>query len=311
MKNIKRLCILLVAVFSVSVTFGQQITDLRINELLIKNEKNFIDEYGRHTPWVEIFNTSYNTVNIAGCYLTDDTTGLAAGNGNPNWYRIPSTDVKTQIPQRGHIVFYLDNSALYGTFHTNFDPNESKNNYVALISSNAKTLIHIFPYPASLRNSDKSFGAIVDGEPELGYLDYFTPGSTNKVDMDVTKSEKLMKSDPFGVGLAVISMAVVFSALVLIYIMLKVFGIFNRKKQKMNAAAQQATATSTSTPKPELVKDEESITGQEIAAIATALHLHLNSFHDEESEIITIETQSAVYSPWSQKHLTIKRVQRR
>lgn len=310
MKNIKRLCILLVAVFSVSVTFGQQITDLRINELLIKNEKNFIDEYGRHTPWVEIFNTSYNTVNIAGCYLTDDTTGLAAGNGNPKWYRIPSTDVKTQIPQRGHIIFYLDNSALYGTFHTNFDPSESKNNYVALISSNAKTLIHIFHYPASLRTSDSSFGSIVDGESELGYLEYFTPGSTNKVDMDVTKSEKLMKSDPFGIGLAVISMAVVFSALVLIYIMLKVFGIVNRRRQKKNAATQQTAAT-TATVAPEPDKDEESITGQEIAAIATALHLHLNSFHDEESEIITIETQSAVYSPWSQKHLTIKRVQRR
>lgn len=310
MKNIKRLCILLVAVFSVSVTFGQQITDLRINELLIKNEKNFIDEYGRHTPWVEIFNTSYNTVNIAGCYLTDDTTGLAAGNGNPKWYRIPSTDVKTQIPQRGHIIFYLDNSALYGTFHTNFDPSESKNNYVALISSNAKTLIHIFHYPASLRTSDSSFGSIVDGESELGYLEYFTPGSTNKVDMDVTKSEKLMKSDPFGIGLAVISMAVVFSALVLIYIMLKVFGIVNRRRQKKNAATQQTAAT-TATVAPEPDKDEESITGQEIAAIATALHFHLNSFHDEESEIITIETQSAVYSPWSQKHLTIKRVQRR
>lgn len=310
MKNIKRLCILLVAVFSVSVTFGQQITDLRINELLIKNEKNFIDEYGRHTPWVEIFNTSYNTVNIAGCYLTDDTTGLAAGNGNPKWYRIPSTDVKTQIPQRGHIIFYLDNSALYGTFHTNFDPRESKNNYVALISSNAKTLIHIFHYPASLRTSDSSFGSIVDGESELGYLEYFTPGSTNKVDMDVTKSEKLMKSDPFGIGLAVISMAVVFSALVLIYIMLKVFGIVNRRRQKKNAATQQTVAT-TAPVAPEPDKDEESITGQEIAAIATALHLHLNSFHDEESEIITIETQSAVYSPWSQKHLTIKRVQRR
>ena len=242
--------------------------------------------------------------------MTDDTTGLAAGNGNPKWYRIPSTDVKTQIPQRGHIVFYLDNSALYGTFHTNFDPSESKNNYVALISSNAKTLIHIFHYPASLRTSDNSFGSIVDGESELGYLDYFTPGSTNKVDMDVTKSEKLMKSDPFGIGLAVISMAVVFSALVLIYIMLKVFGIVNRRRQKKNAATQQTAAT-TAPVAPDPDKDEESITGQEIAAIATALHLHLNSFHDEESEIITIETQSAVYSPWSQKHLTIKRVQRR
>lgn len=309
MKNMKRLSVLLIALFSVSLSFGQQITDLRINEMLIKNEKNFIDEYGRHTPWVEIFNTSYNSVNVAGCFLTDDTTGLAAGDGNPNWYRIPSGDVKTLIPQRGHLIFYLDNSALYGTFHTNFDPTESKNNYVALISSNAKTLIHIFHYPASLRTSDKSYGSLADGESEMGYLEYFTPGSTNKVEMDVTKSEKLMRDDPYGIGMAVISMAVVFSALILIYLMLKVFGLVNRKKQK--TAAKAAAPAPVAAAAPAADKKEESITGQEIAAIATALHLHLNSFHDEESEVITIETQDAVYSPWAQKHLTIKRVQRR
>ena len=67
--------------------------DLRLNEMMIKNVDNYADEYGRHVPWVEIFNTAYNTVNITGCYLTDDTTGLANASKKggvipAHWYRI-------------------------------------------------------------------------------------------------------------------------------------------------------------------------------------------------------------------------------
>lgn len=312
------LCVFLIGSMSV---FGQQVSDLRINELLIKNDTNFVDEYGRHVPWVEIFNTAYNSVNVAGCFLTDDTTGLSVGDYS-NWYRIPTTDPTTLIPQRSSIIFYLDNSPLYGTYHTNFDPQESKNHYIALISSNGKTLIDIFHYPASLVNTPQSYGCYDDGIAQIqdkdgkwisniGMLDYFTPGSTNKVDIGATKSEKLQKSDPYGIGLAVISISVVFAALILIYFMLKIFGHYANKAEKKNKAAQaSATPVATATATND-TKEDESATGEEIAAVAMALHLFLNSQHDEESEIITIDNPSKPYSPWSQKNLVMKRVQRR
>jgi len=53
------------------------------------------------------------------------------------------------------------------------------------------------------------------------------------------------------------------------------------------------------------------ILNEEIAAVATALHLYFNDVHDIESEIITIETPSARYSPWAQKHLVMKKIQRK
>ena len=49
---------------------------------------------------------------------------------------------------------------------------------------------------------------------------------------------------------------------------------------------------------------------EEAATIAMALHLHLNSYRDEESEIITLNMPSARYSPWSLKSLSMKRVAR-
>ncbi|MEG2070166.1 MAG: OadG family transporter subunit [Bacteroidales bacterium] len=316
MKKRNKLFLLVAMMFCLPL-FGQQISDLRLNEILINNDSNFVDEYGRHEPWIEIFNTSYNSVNVAACFLTDDTTGLASGDGNPNWYRIPQGDPKTLIPQRSYLIFFLDNTPLYGTFHTNFDPRESKNNYVALISSNGKTLIDMIHYPAALREARQSFGYREDGvktiEDENGkvvsnlvVLEYFTPGSTNKVKLDATKSEKLKISDPFGWGLALISMAVVFSALILIYIMLKIFGYVSIRSKAKKAAQVQAA-----TPVEKNEIDNEDLNGEELAAITMALHLHFNSLHDEESEVITIETPSAHYSPWSQKSLIMKRVQRK
>ena len=49
---------------------------------------------------------------------------------------------------------------------------------------------------------------------------------------------------------------------------------------------------------------------KEIAAITAALHLHFNSMHDEESEVITIHMPSAHYSPWAQKELVMKKAPR-
>jgi len=53
------------------------------------------------------------------------------------------------------------------------------------------------------------------------------------------------------------------------------------------------------------------LSSEKVAAITMALHLYLNAYRDEESEVITIDMPSAHYSPWAQKHLVMKRVVRR
>ena len=315
--KILALCIVLLGSTSL---FGQQVTDLRLNEMLIVNDSNYVDEYGRHVPWIEIFNTSYNQVNIAGCYLTDDTTGLSVGDAS-NWYRIPTTDPTTWIPQRSSKVFFLDNSPLYGTYHTNIDPNTSTTHYVALINSNGKTLIDIFVYPEELLTSTQSYGCLEDGistkvengkkVKNMGMLPYATPGSVNKVQVGATKSEHLQKSDPHGIGLAIISISVVFAALIMIFIMLKLFGYAATRRDRKAKKEQATTTASAAAPEADIPANEVGPTGEELAAITMALHLFFNSQHDEESEVITIDMPSKHYSPWSQKNLVMKRVVRR
>lgn len=318
--NIKqRILTLCIVLCSSMALFGQQVTDLRLNEMLIVNDSNYVDEYGRHVAWIEIFNTSYNQVNIAGCYLTDDTTGLAAGDAS-KWYRIPTTDPTTWIPQRSSKVFFLDNSPLYGTYHTNIDPNTSTTRYIALINSNGKTLIDLFVYPEALLTSTQSYGCYDDGIStkvengkkikNMGMLPYATPGSVNKVQMGATKSEHLQKSDPHGIGLAVISISVVFAALIMIYLMLKLFGYTATRKDR-KAKKEQVTFSPSTASATDMAANAVGPSGEELAAITMALHMYLNSMHDEESEVITIDMPSKHYSPWSQKNLVMKRVERR
>lgn len=305
---------MLAALLITASTFGQSVRDLRFNEILINNKDNFDDEYGRHVPWVEIFNTAYNSVNLAGCYLTDDTTGFAAGKKKggvepKHWYRIPKTDIKTNMAQRTYIVFFLDAQPLYGTFHVNFDPRTSKTNYIALISADGKDLIDLMYYPKEdLLDTTLSYGLMEDGiTGNAGFLDQFTPGSSNETQAKVSKQERLKRDDPYGIGLAIISMSVVFTALILIFVMLKLFGWSSKKLAQKNAKKTETPVVANVANVDGEKQEDEQLTGEEAAAIATALHLHFNSMHDEESEVITINMPSKHYSPWAQKELTMKR----
>ena len=327
MKSIYKYIFTVVALFAVTASFGQSVHDLRLNEMMIKNEDNYADEYGRHVPWVEIFNTAYNTVNITGCYLTDDTTGLAkagqkGGEIPTRWYRIP-TDQKMYMPQRSFLIFYLDNSPLYGPYHANFNPAESKTHYIALISANGKELLDIVEYPVELRDTARTFGYVKDGvrDPkafkqgkreagELDYLGEFTPASSNETGEKISKQDKLKRDDPYGIGMAIISMAVVFTALIMIYIMLKIFNYVTRRATQKSKAQEQAV-TPAKAMASKAGEEDDTVDGPTCAAIGTALHLHFGSMHDEESEVITINMPSKHYSPWAQKELTMKRNPRR
>ena len=227
------------------------------------------------------------------------------------------------MPQRSFLIFYLDDSPLYGPYHASFSPEKSKTHYIALISSNGKELLDLVEYPVELRDTSRTYGYLQDGvrDPkafkqgkrqngELDYLGEFTPAASNETGAKISKQDKLKRDDPYGIGMAIISMAVVFTALIMIYIMLKIFNYVSRRSTQKSKAKTAATPAAAMAAKAGDEKDDI-VDGPTCAAIGTALHLHFGSMHDEESEIITINMPSKHYSPWAQKELTMKRNPRR
>ena len=283
---------------------AQSGTSLRINEVLVVNDQNYQDDYGLHNAWIEIFNTSFASVNLEGCFLTNDKN-------NPTKYPIPKGDVLTLIKPRQHALFWADGMPNRGTFHVNFTLDPNKENYIALYDSNGKTLIDEVTIPAGqladrsyAREKDGSANWVVKGEGEHSYV---TP-STNNMTIDKNpKIENFKKHDSIGIGMAIIAMSVVFIGLVLLYLSFKAVGNVAVRLGKKNA--MKATGITDKTEAKE--KNLGSHTGEETAAIAMALHEYLNDAHDVEDMILTINKVKRTYSPWSSKIYTLRQTPKR
>ncbi len=100
--------------------------------------------------------------------------------------------------------------------------------------------------------------------------------------------------DTLAVMITILGYVVVFIALALlvfVFVRIKrVQDFFVLKKWKRTKGGEAETMT---------VKPEA--TGDENAAICTALYLFFNEMHDEEKYVMTIRKVSRAYSPWSSK----------
>lgn len=293
-KSIKHIVFGIVTlVFVVATGFSaksQNAVTLRLNEILVHNDSNAVDDFGKHSAWIEIFNSSYNTVNIGGCYLTDDLN-------NPTKYWIPTGDPVTKIPARNYIVFWADNHPTRGIFHLNFDLSEGRT--IAIFDANGKTLIDKIEIPAG-QKPDVTYGRPSNDSNEWVFLEKSTPGANNDYTKKKSAGESFVELDPYGIGMTMIAMFVVFSALAILFIIYKNMGRYFIRK-----AAPKAKAISDESKQ---VHEDAEMSGEVNAAIAMALHLYQSEMHDYENTVLTIQKVSRTYSPWSSKIYTLRKI---
>ena len=114
------------------------------------------------------------------------------------------------------------------------------------------------------------------------------------------KSKFFVENDPLGLILTLISLAIVFLSLTLIYLFFHNFGKqFNRFAERKKLIKEGK--------EDEALKIELSHSGELNAAIALALYLYHSQIHDIESFKITINKVSRNYSPWSSKIYGLRR----
>ena len=276
-------------------------TKILINEVLMSNETNYQDDYGMHSAWVELFNKSYGSYNVAAHLLKySDTPGDTAV------YFIPKGDVLTLIQPRQHTLFWADNQPNRGTFHVNFLLNPEKEVWIGIYDSGNKLLNQI-TVPANTLQADQSYARVVDGENEwevrgAGTEKYVTP-STNNFTLDKNvKMEKFQTQDSVGIGMAISAMAVVFSGLLLLYIIFRTIG-------KISAWWALRTASKAKGLNEEETKEaiaKGSTPGEVFAAIAMAMHEMQEDVHDVEDTILTIHQIERRYSPWNSKIYSLR-----
>lgn len=278
-------------------------TKLVLNEILVSNENNFQDDYGMQSAWIEIFNRSYSSANLAGCYLK-----YSSQPGDTATYFIPKGDVLTLVRPRQHALFWADGEPRRGTFHTNFTLDPEKENWVGLYDSGRKLLDQITISAYALQ-ANHSYARVSDASDEWEVKDdsaekYVTPSTNNKTIEGNAKMEKFEEHDSIGIGMSISAMTVVFFGLILLYVSFKIIG-----KASVNLSKRNAMKAKGITDKQE-AKEKKlgEAPGEIFAAIAMAMYEMQSDVHDVEDTVLTITRVKRSYSPWSSKIYTLREI---
>lgn len=290
----------------------------KINEVYIadpeaETAEGYRDEYGDCTSWIEILNDSYTTRDIRSCFLTNNRQVLDKSLDAPQRMEmmslIPKGDARTSLTAKQRITFFADGHVNRGTLHANFTLTPGVDNFIALYDGNGVRLLDSITIPASLKAGHSYARHLVlkDGEYVSEWVevsgDEITPNSTNIVkNTSDDKVQEFKKNDPYGIAMTVISMAIVFVCLILLYVFFRVFGWALSYITKLSRATAIRKIHEQATKVVVMAIDGTETKGIEMenyaAVIALALHEYSGNMHDVESDVITIQRE---HTSWAEK----------
>ena len=308
MKKIVILSGLLLVMASLPV-MAQMDASIKLNEVMTNNENSLIDEYGARHAWVEIANISHSTYNIRGMYVTTDRSVLDKKMSVPErvsrMSKIPNGDVRTNLSGQQLIVFQLGSQPAQGSLHLSVPVSVSEPTWVALYNGNATQLIDSVTVPVLVAN--QSFARIANNgnaaDWEVKSADRVTPGIQNQTVVSESKVEKFKREDPYGFGMALMAMSIVFSCLALLWLTFTLFGMLMRhaetaRKVVNHQPIKPITKTVEKTMEVGhktgvILKEGFDTKGIDrevyMAVIGLALRQYEDDIHDVESGVITIK----------------------
>ena len=288
---------------------AQMDASIKLNEVMTSNSTSLQDEYGQHKAWLEIENISHSTYNIRGMYITTDRSVLDRNMSVPERIKrmsiIPNGDERTNLSGRQHLVLFLNSKPHLGTLHLYVNVDATKPVWVALYNGNATQLIDSVTIP--VMEADQSFARIANNgnaqDWEVKSADRVTPGISNVTTVSESKIEKFKREDPYGFGMALMAMGIVFFCLALLWITFTLFGMLMRHMDTAKKVAQhQPIKPITKTVEKTIevghktgviLKEGLDTKGIDrevyMAVIGLALRQYEDDIHDVESGVITIK----------------------
>ena len=307
--EIKKILLGSLIVLTSQAMMAQMDASIKLNEVMTRNESSLIDEYGARNAWVEIANISHSTYNIRGMYLTTDRSVLDKKMSVPErvsrMSQIPNGDIRTNLSGRQLIVLQLGSSPAQGSLHLSVKVNATEPTWIALYNGNATQLIDSITVP--VLNPNQSYARISNNgtatDWETKSADRVTPGIWNVTSVSESKVEKFKREDPYGFGMALMAMGIVFFCLALLWITFSLFGLLMRHLDTAKKVAQQQPIKpiTKTVEKTMEVGHKTGVILQEglktkgidrevyMAVIGMALKQYEDDVHDVESGIITIK----------------------
>ena len=144
-------------------------TPVRINEVSAGNSI-YVNEYFEREDWVELYNTTSETIDLAGMYLSDNIK-------KPTKYQFEAGVVNTVIEPHGYRVVWCDKTEAKNQLHTSFKL-ANEDSYVVLTAAD-KSWADTLQYCA--HEGDVTVGRYPDGGRDLFVMYTPTIGKSNTV----------------------------------------------------------------------------------------------------------------------------------
>ena len=290
-----------------SIAHAQVEQSIKINEVMTSNTSNLQDEYGQREAWIEIANVSFTTYNVRGMFITTDRSVLDPQMSVPERMKrmsaIPSGEPRTALSGRQHLILFCNSLPSKGSMHLSVPVDPSKPTWIGLYSGNATLLIDSVTVPVIADNL--SYARHKDGSANwvVKSAEQVTPGISNMTDIVETKTAKLKREDPYGFGITVLAMGIVFFCLALLFVFFTLFGFFMKHRsavaniQPVKAGVKTVektmeVASKTSTILQDGLKTKGIDKEVYMAVIAMALKEYQDNVHDVESGVITIKPKN-------------------
>ncbi|MFT5778444.1 MAG: hypothetical protein ACI837_001400 [Crocinitomicaceae bacterium] len=135
-----KLCLIIILVAHSFFGTGQ----VRLSEMQSANANTLVDEFGEYDDWIEIHNTTLDSIEIGGLLLKDQL----------DTWMIPIGDPSTHLPPNGYFLLWADDQEIQGIFHTNFKL-ASGGEFLGLYQNDGVTVIDSITIPAM--NPDLSY----------------------------------------------------------------------------------------------------------------------------------------------------------
>lgn len=131
---------------------------LQINEICSSNSSaaGNQDECGHYSDWIEIYNYGAETLDLAGMYITDDSTNMTK-------YMFPYGFAETKIEPGKCVIVWADDESWRGPLHTNFKIS-STGSFIGLAYDMQKEYVYLDSVSCPRISTDDSYGRYDNGD---------------------------------------------------------------------------------------------------------------------------------------------------
>lgn len=144
---------------------------IRINEVSAANDI-YINEYGKKSDWIELYNTTDKDYDLDGAYLSDNPE-------NGFKFQITATDgVSTIIPAHGYKLVWCDGKEPQTQLHASFKLKNADGAYISITDANGEWTDSLYYREQPRWNT---YGRFPDGGHNLAMFERPTISNTNRI----------------------------------------------------------------------------------------------------------------------------------